>query len=111
IIDQFEDIEVALAEEDIAQASQRFNLSFDPTPEGAYLDAFETRMDEFLTQQGFEESVPGEYDAIMDVASQIAALDDSSIELLDRGVFAQGDERPDPAMVEAVRAVEEAMDM
>src|SRR5690606_26365599 len=33
IIDQFEDIEVALAEEDIAQASQRFNLSFDPTPE------------------------------------------------------------------------------
>src|SRR5690606_14384735 len=111
IIDQFEDIEVALAEEDIAQASQRFNLSFDPTPEGAYLDAFETRIDEFLTQQGFEESVPGEFDAIMDVASQVAALDDRSIELLEQGVSALGDGEVDSTQVEAVSAVEQAINM
>lgn len=128
IIDQFEDIEVALAEEDLAQGASQYALAFDPTPEGAYLDAFETRIDEFLDQQGFKETVPGAYDAVMDVASQIASLDDKSVELLERGVSAQGAGRPtmpggvpdpnreeladlDPAQLEALAAVEQSIDM
>lgn len=128
IIDQFEDIEVALAEEDLAQGASKYALAFDASPEGAYLDAFETRMDEFLTQQGFEETVEGEYDAVMDVASMIASLDDRSIELLEQGVSAQAAGRPtmpggvpdpnreelaelDPAQVQQLAAVEQSIDM
>ena len=118
VTDQFDQIESALQEEDLAQGAQKFALGFDPTPEGAYLDAFETGMDEFLTKAGFEETQPGQFDEIMELSTTIAALDDGTIELLRSGVgdtanglnglqAAGGD--ADPAQLQAAMQVEQAL--
>lgn len=86
IVSGFEGARSAIEREEVAQAAQTFSLAFDPTPEGAYLDAFQTRMDEFLTQSGFEETQPGQFDTIMELSTGISQLPDNVIDVLVNGI-------------------------
>lgn len=123
IVNEFEGIEAALAEEDLAQGAQRFALGFDPTPDGAFLDAFETGIDTYLSNVGFQESAPGQFDEIVEVATTIGALDDNTVRLLESGALTgrEGEmtgaeaealaEGIDPAQTQAALAIEQGINL
>lgn len=103
IENEWDSVQASLQNEAQAQLDPQFNLNFDPTPEGAYTDAFQTHMDDWLDASGFEEDAPGQYALVMDTMTTLSGASPGVIALLEGE---QTDAEADPEAVQAAQELQ-----